>query len=203
MIKNIKKDIEKYSIEFFHIYTDEKISPRHTTSVKYFKELQKSWSFPYELIVLIDNYNPKQHTLEKDDVMKYMNDQKIDLNFWAYEKDMISNAELLLGSLKSNKLLKGYRKYIEKTEKYPCSFLTAAWYLTRLGYIESNNLIKSLKQEVEYMPASRLFNILPEDYKIIEAKAKELIRSSHYSEAVDKIQNFYYSAENSRPEDLF
>ena len=24
MIKNIKKDIEKYSIEFFHIYTDEK-----------------------------------------------------------------------------------------------------------------------------------------------------------------------------------
>jgi hypothetical protein len=203
MIKNKKNDIGKYSIEFFHIYTDEKISARHTASVEYFKELQKSWSFPYEPIILIDNYNPKQHTLKKDDVIDYMKDQKIDLNFWAYEKDMIANAELLLSSLKSNKLLKGYRKYIGNTKKYPCSLLTAAWYLTRLGYIDSSNLIKSIKQEVEYKPASRLFNILPNEYKIIEAKAKELINNSYHSEAVDKIQNFYYSAENSRPEDLF
>ncbi len=194
---------DKYGIEFFHIYTDEEINDRHITSIQYLKTLMKSWSFPFELIVLIDNYNPINHIIDKDEVFSYIKDQDINLSYWAYEKDMIKNAELLLASITNNRLLKGYRNYIAKNNKYPCSLLTATWYLTRLGYIEPGNAIKSISEDKVFQSSSRLFNILPEDYKIIEAKAKTLISNSSHAEAVDKIQNFYYLSDGSRVEDLF
>ncbi len=198
-----KNKNNKYSIEFFHIYSDEDISKRHINSLNHLKTLMQSWSFPFELIILIDNYNPTKHTLNVDKVFEYIKKQEINVNFWAYEKDMITNADLLLQSINDNKLVKGYKNYITKNNKYPCSLLTAAWYLTRLGYIDSNFVIKSLNKHVNFEPSSRLFNILPDDYRVIEGKAKDIIGKSVFFEAKDKIQNFYYSADNSRPEDLF
>jgi hypothetical protein len=203
MAEKLKPKTQKYSIEFFHIYTDEKISKRHTNSLEHLKALMESWSFPYELIILIDNYNPIKDILDINKVFSFIENQNVRLSFWAYEKDMINNAEKLLESLSNNKLLKSYRSYIKKNNKYPCSLLTAAWYLTRLGCIESNSIIQPISGNKIFEPSSRLFNILPDDYKIIESKAKILISNSAHAEAVDKIQNFYYSAVDSRPEDLF
>ena len=125
---------KKYSVEFFHIYTDEKINLRHIESINQLKKSEKDWGFSYELIVLIDNYNPEKHTLKEDEVLNFLTDQKINLDFWAFEKDLIKNAEILLDCINNNRILKNYRKYIERNNKYPCSLLTSAWYLTRLGY---------------------------------------------------------------------
>jgi hypothetical protein len=199
----MKKNKNKYSIEFFHIYTDEKISKRHTISINHLKTLLQSWSFPFELIILIDNYNPTKHIINPDLVLNYIQKNGLNVNFWAYEKDMIGNANKLLESINDKKLLKGYKNYIEKNKKYPCSLLTAAWYLTRLGYFDSSEIINSVNKNLVFEPSERLFNILPDDYRVIEGKAKDIIHKSTFFEAKDKIQNFYYSAENLRPEDLF
>jgi hypothetical protein len=194
---------KKYSVEFFHIYTDEKINQRHIESINQLKKSEKDWGFSYELIVLIDNYNPEKHTLKEDEVLNFLTDQKINLDFWAFEKDLIKNAEVLLDCINNNRILKNYRKYIERNNKYPCSLLTSAWYLTRLGYFKSDGLIKSLKKGKVFKPASGLINILPEDFKSIEKKVKQLILSSKFSEAADKIENLYYSTSESRAETLF
>lgn len=200
---NIKKDLE-YSVEFFHIYTDEIINGRHTMGLEYLKAIEATWSLNYKRIILVDNYNPDYHTLSAEDVLKYLEKQKMLPDYWAYEKDLVNNAQLFLESVSNRKLRNSYLRYVEKTNKYPCSLLTAAWYLTRLGYLEAGDIIKSTNSvNPDYKVVDRLFNLLPQDYKNIEERAKELILKSEYSEAADKIQDLFYPADSGRASDLF
>ena len=68
----------------------------------------------------------------------------------------------------------------ERKKKYPCSLFIASWYLLRIGKIESPMFPKELVAE-------KLINILPESFKPFEEKALEIIRSTKYSDLIDKI----------------
>lgn len=192
-----------YSVEYFHIYTDESIAASHKASLNYLKEALKAWEINHELIVLIDNYNPENHILSVDDVFKYLESEGVPPDFFAFEADMVEAAENLVNSLSSKKLKKNYLRYIESKQKYPCSLLTACWYLTRLGkYSSGSEKIKSTNGK-RYQKADRLINILPLDYKEVEARAREIILHSNWPEAADMIQNLYYPAGSHRKIDLF
>lgn len=192
---------QRYSVEFFHIYTDEEIGSVHEASVHYLKEAQKAWKFNNGLIVLIDNYNPTKHTLREEDVFHYLNEQGVSPVFWAYEADLIDNAKQLLESITSPKLQRSYSNYVEKNKKYPCSLLTATWYLTRLGVLPTQ-VIKARNGQ-EYVPADRLINILPQDYEKIEVKALELIQKSEYSQQVHHIQDLFFPMSSGRQDLLW
>jgi len=191
----------RYNIEYFHIYTDETIEARHKEGLDSLKAIQQSWSFKYDKIVLIDNYNPVEHTTTANDVLAYLKQEDMLPDFWAYEGDMIENAKIFLDSIDDSKLKRSYIRYIENKGKYPCSLLTATWYLTRLGRFDTT-VIKSTDDK-QYTPAKRLFNLLPEDYKPVEDRASELILNSSYAADADKIQDLFYPVTAGRSLDLF
>lgn len=191
----------RYNIEYFHIYTDEVIEDRHKEGLDSLKAIQQSWSFEFDKIVLIDNYNPTTHITSADDVLAYLSGAGMLPDYWAYEGDMIENAQKFLDSIPDSKLKRSYLRYIENKGKYPCSLLTATWYLTRLGKFDTS-VIKATGP-VQYAPAKRLFNLLPEDYKPVEDRAFELILHSPYAAEADKIQDLFYPVTAGRSLDLF
>lgn len=205
VVKEIAQEIPpqpRYGVEFFHIYTDEIIDVRHKEGLESLRQVQESWSFEFDKIVLIDDYNPTTHTTTADDVLQYLESESMLPQFWAYESDMIDNAEALLLSIPDCKLKRSYQKYIEKNKKYPCSLLTTTWYLTRLGHFDYS-VIRSTSPTQEYVPPHRLFNFLPEDYKPIEDRAIELIQESPYHLSADNIQDLFYPISAGRALELF
>ncbi len=192
-----------YSVEFFHIYTDETISPVHTRSLEYLKETQDIWQVDASTIIMIDNYNPKVHTITPDEIFTFLEGEGAKPDYWAFEGDLTGNAEKLLESLTNARLQRNYRQYVLNHNKYPCSLLTATWYLTRLGVFETNGIIKKCAANEEYKPAQYLINILPEVYKPIEDRAHELISASKYAPSSNYIQALFYPSETNRTLDLF
>lgn len=190
-----------YGVEFFHIYTDETIGDVHKGSLNYLKEAQKAWSFKISPIILIDNYNPSVHSLKPEEVFAYLSAEGFDVYFWAYEADMVENAKKLLDSITKPKLRREYESYIHSKGKLPCSLLTASWYLTRLGHLDTSR-IQSRNGEF-YTPVSRLVNILPSEYKEVEKRARDIILNSTFSAAADCIQDLFYPAGSHRKVDLF
>jgi hypothetical protein len=190
-----------YGIEFFHIYTDEKIGAEHTASLEYFKHASSAWNFDYETIILIDDYNPITSIIEPDEVLSYLNSAGFMPSFWSLEGEMIDNAKLLLESITKPRLKKQYLSYINKNKKYPCSLLTATWYLTRLGHFDYT-AIKSVNG-TKFMPSDRLVNILPSTYKNIEERAFIIIKNSPYSESAHVIQDLFFPVNTHRIIDLF
>ena len=198
-----KQKKAQYSIEFFHIYTDEKIGDVHTASLDYLKGLQKSWGdLSSSLIVLIDDYNPTKHTLSKKDVIDYLTQESMIPHFWAMESAMVPSANILLEEITDKKLQNSYRSYIAKNKKYPCSLLTAAWYLTRLGQLDDNGVINGLSEDI-YIPADRLINILPSSCKQVEKRTRKLILKSKYADLADNIQDLFYPTYEHGKADLF
>lgn len=192
----------KYSIEFFHIYTDEQIGPEHNASIEYLREASTAWKVDHNLIVMIDNYNPTTHILSADMVFEHLQNNGVMPSFWAFEGDMPQNAKTLLESLPNNKLRRSYEKYIDKNGKYPCSLLTASWYLTRLGVFDTEP-IRSTEQGRSYEAADRLINILPLGYKEVELRAKKIIAASPFANQAHNIQDLFYEADTLRKIELF
>jgi hypothetical protein len=153
--------------------------------------------------VLVDDYNPTEHKISAEQVLGYLRAEGMLPQYWAYEKDLLGNAQLLLDSLTSSKLKNNYVKYIAKHEKYPCSLLTASWYLTRLGQLDPAGIIHSVDENPVYKPAQRLLNLLPEDYRPIEERARKLILSSKFAAHADKIQDLFYPLDSERARNLF
>ena len=193
---------DRYNVEFFHIYTDEKIEDRHIQSIQHLKDLEEAWSFDHDRVIMIDDYNPKTHTLDRDDVLNFLTEQGVTPDFWVFESDMVGNAQYLLDMITNNKLRKSYRQYIEKNNKYPCSLLTASWYLTRLGRLNPS-VLRATNAAQDFVPATRLFNLLPADYKSVEDRARRLILNSPYAADSDKIQHLFYAADAGRMVKLF
>jgi len=196
-------DKTSYSVEFFHIYTDETISPVHTRSLEYLKETRDIWTVDARTIVLIDNYNPKTHVITPDEVFAYLEGEDAKPDYWAFEADLVENAKRLLDSLNDGHLERNYRRYIENHGKYPCSLLTATWYLTRLGAFDPKGVIKKSGATEDFKPAQYLINILPEAYKPIEDRAHELISASIFAKHSNYIQALFYPTETNRVLDLF
>jgi hypothetical protein len=120
----------------------------------------------------------------------------------AYEADLIDNAKELLKAIENPKLKRNYQSYIAHTKKFPCSLLTATWYITRLGMLDHVKTIKSV-DDTAFVPSSRLINILPEDYASVEKRAKQIILKSSFKKEADKIQDIFYPTHSEPKFDLF
>jgi hypothetical protein len=195
---------ERYSIEFFHIYSDETISQRQTKSIDYLEVAQKLCDSDYNLIVLIDDYNPSKHTLSLNTVLEYLAARNVTPHFFAYEKDLVANAQVLLEAITDKKLSKEYTHYVAKHQKYPCSLLTAAWYLTRLGVLQHEGVIRPVPGSfMPFQASTQLFNILPEAYTSIEQKAQKIIENSSFADEASQIHNMFYISQDEHASALF
>ncbi len=193
-----------HSVEFFHIYTDETINGRHVKGLEYLKKFASTWEFNYNRIILIDDYNPTEQKTSLEEILNFLDKKGLFPDYWAYESAMVENVQQLLDSLTNDKLKRSYVNYIDKHKKYPCSLLTAVWYLTRLGYFKSEGIIFSTHNvSAKYQPSPYLLNLLPRDFRPTEERVFKLLRKSDYSSTVDLIQDMFYPVDSGKAKDLF
>ncbi|MBI2086798.1 MAG: hypothetical protein HYT69_01340 [Candidatus Zambryskibacteria bacterium] len=175
-----KKD---FSIEYAHIYTNDKIGEEHKLSLEILNEIKKEKNLTNRtssLVVMVDDYSFPDLTFDYQSFIQWLSEEGHAPDLILKESQLIPICDKVLTSIENESLQEEISSYIS-TKKYPCSLFIAAWYLARLGYI-STSLVP------QNFIAQRLINILPESFKSFEEKGLEIIRSTKYKEAVGQIE---------------
>lgn len=184
-----------YSIEFAHIYADDKFGREQEKSIEILKKiiikcLRKRTSF--SLCVLIDEYNPKKKTLSLDNFLLELDKHNIYPHFIGFESKLVSKKKFMLDHIKDKKLKKDYDKYIKKKNHIPCSFLVAIWYLYRLGIVSLNQEIYRCYKHSNHFHSKKLINILPVKYKAAEERAHKILGNTIFSGQLRNIETIFY-----------
>ena len=181
---NSKKDI---SIEYAHIYTNDKIGEEHRFSLEVLQN-----EYPIEsrdkrvlsLSVMIDDYSFPDPNFDEEKFFAWLAENGHRPDVMIRESELIPVCDEVLRRIQNKKLKDEIVDYINK-KKYPCSLFIASWYLVRLGYLGSPVFD-------EQFTAERLLNILPFSFKPFEEKAFEIIFATIFSDAAKKIKNKYF-----------
>jgi hypothetical protein len=175
------------SIEYAHIYTNNKINEEHQKSLEILGELQKNLKQKNQtsnLLVLVDDYSFPDPTFDYDEFSDWLDKDGFKPDLILRESQLIPACDQVLQLIKNQKLKQQNVDYI-KAKKYPCSLFVAAWYLLRLGHITHPIF------DTQYQ-ATKLVNILPESFKPFEDKAVELIKSTEFSDSVNNIDYKFF-----------
>jgi hypothetical protein len=176
-----RKDV---SIEYCHIYTNNKIEEEQNFSLEILGQLKKELARQVlSLVVLVDDYSFPDPTFDYNQFYNWLkqHDNGPDLVF--RESQLIPLCDQVIENLTDGKLKEQLVDYV-KAKKYPCSLFIAAWYLLRLGYLEYFGFDK-------VFCANRLINILPESFKPFEDKALEIISATKFAGAEKLIEYRY------------
>jgi hypothetical protein len=169
------------SIEYSHIYTNQKINEEHELSLKELKNAIKH-QVPHEavLMVMVDDYSFPDPTFSYDEFITWLDTQGYKPDFTIRESQLIPVCDEVLKLIPDDNKLKSQLVDYIKAKKYPCSLFIAAWYLLRLGYIEHPVFDARFA-------ANKLLNILPTSFEPFEQKGLEIIAATPFKEAVNVI----------------
>lgn len=176
------KDI---SIEYAHIYTNREIEDEHTISLEILQNLKREiGDATTSLLVMVDDYSFPDPTFNYSTFLEWLdqNGHKPDLQI--RESQLIPICDEVLKLMPDNKFNRSIVDYV-KTHKYPCSLFIAAWYLVRLGYLQTSIFPSELV-------AKKIINILPESFKPFEDEGLKIIRSTKFAKAADKIEYRFF-----------
>lgn len=178
MTKNI-------SIEYAHIYTNREIDDEHKTSLDILSNLKsKLDNATTSLVVMVDDYSFPDPTFNYDTFLTWLDENGHKPDLQIRESQLIPVCDEVLKLMPDNKFNRSIIDYV-KTHKYPCSLFISAWYLVRLGYLQSNIFPAELV-------ANKIINILPESFKPFEDEGLKIIRSTKFAEAADKIEYRFF-----------
>jgi hypothetical protein len=172
----------KVSIEYAHIYTNQHIADEHKLSVDVLNEVEadaKKQGKDVSLVVMVDDYSFPDPTFNYDSFAKWLESEGYGPNLLFRESQLIPVCDNVLSLMENHELKSQIVDYI-KAKKYPCSLFIAAWYLLRLGKIESALFPSQLVSD-------ELINILPESFKPFEDKGLEIIASTPFADTVSAI----------------
>ncbi|MFI5240615.1 MAG: hypothetical protein ACHQUB_02815 [Candidatus Saccharimonadia bacterium] len=168
------------SIEYAHIYTNQKINEEHELSLKMLNKAMSN--FPAHeavLAVLVDDYSFPDETFDYGEFTEWLGSKGYRPDVLLRESQLIPVCDEIIKVLNDSRLKTQLDDYIQ-TKRYPCSLFIAAWYLLRLDYIEHSIFDTGFA-------AKNLLNILPKSFKPFEEKAFEIIEATPYKEAVNFI----------------
>ncbi len=171
------------SIEYAHIYTNNKIEQEQELSMQILAELKKDLEAKKEsfsLIVLVDDYSFPDPSFDYELFSDWLATKGYKPDIIFRESQLIPLCDTVLNGLKNQKRRTQLSSYI-KRKKYPCSLFIAAWYLLRLGYFKHVSFNSSLV-------AKRLINILPESFKPFENEALDILKDSKFEGAEKLIE---------------
>jgi hypothetical protein len=192
----------KYSIEYAHIYTDEQFGAEHIGGVYELARILSTLKLKrtsYALTVLIDNYNPHQHTLNRQDFIARLDRLDARPDFLGLEASLVSHKDQLLDAIIKPKVRREYRNYLDRRPKLPCSFLVSIWYLMRLGALPiaaGSSIYTPVSDAAVSFTGQRLINILPDRFREVEDQALKLIRSTIYHDLADNIPAAFYAPDH-------
>ena len=173
----------KISIEYAHIYTNDHINEEHQLSVDVLKEVVENIEQEknqHSLVVMVDDYSFPDPNFNYDSFLEWLNTQGFAPNLLLRESQLIPICDDVLSLMPDGKLKGSIVDYIKAKNKYPCSLFIAAWYLLRLGGLESDIFPKILQ-------SNSLINILPESFKPFEEKGIKIIESAGFGHFVKNI----------------
>lgn len=188
--------MEDYSIEISHIYINETFSHEHEESIDKFHKYSKQVDGTMSSIVLVDNYNPSEDLLDLEDFVVKLEAKGAKPDFLGFEANMEPYKNKMLDAITDKRLHSSYARYINDKNKLPCSFMTAIWYLIRLGVFEPDPAEIRQLGDKPFVPAKYLINILPERFRAVEAKTLELIANSIYSDKAYNVDFIFYNAKS-------
>lgn len=177
---NQPKDL---SIEYAHIYTNNKIGEEHKLSLEILGQLYNGKE-KQSLVVMVDDYSFPDPSFNYDEFTAWLKEKGFAPDLMIRESQLIPSCDEVLKLIKDNKLKEQISEYV-RSKKYPCSLFVAAWYLLRLGYI-------SAPMFDQKFVAERLVNILPLSFKPFEDKALEIINSTGLLESDEQIEHKYF-----------
>lgn len=179
--------MKSVSIEYAHIYTNQKIDKEHTLSLEILGELRQQLdkkNQTYNLVIMVDDYSFPDPSFDYADFSSWLEGKGHKLDFIIRESQLIPACDDVLKNVLDAGLKEQITDYI-KTKKYPCSLFIATWYLLRLGYVQHPLFDTSFQAE-------KLVNILPTSFKPFEDKALEIIRSTPFRDAASKIEYKFF-----------
>lgn len=173
------------SIEYAHIYTNDKINEEHQFSVDTLKQLTQEYSFQkISLVVLVDDYSFPDPSFNYKTFSEWLAKQGFKPDLILKESELIPCCDDVIKLINNINLRDELLTYIIK-KKYPCSLFIATWYLLRLGHITSPIFDINLA-------ARKVVNILPLSFKSFEDKAKDIIAATSFNNALENIDNKYF-----------
>lgn len=177
----------KISIEYAHIYTNQHISEEHQLSVDVLSDViegNKARGAQSSLLVMVDDYSFPDPSFDYVSFEQWLGKQGFRPNLMFKESQLIPVCDEVLELMRDVKLKQQITDYI-KAKKYPCSLFIAAWYLMRLGKLESPLFPAELRSD-------KLINILPESFKPFEDKGLEIIAATKYADSVASIEYRFF-----------
>lgn len=174
------------SIEYAHIYTNNKISKEHQLSLDVLGQVfsEDASDLRRSLVVMVDDYSFPDPSFDYNAFSQWLADQGYAPDVMIRESQLIPACDDMLKLVTAQGLREQITDYI-RAKKYPCSLFVATWYLVRLGILISPVFDARFT-------AKRLVNILPLSFKPFEDKALEMIASTDHRHLVDHIEHRYF-----------
>lgn len=175
------------SIEYAHIYSNNKIGEEHKLSLDILGSLrdeEKAKGHSISLVVLVDDYSFPDPAFDYATFSAWLSENGFKPDLVLRESQLIPLCDETLKLVNDPKLKDQIGDYVRQ-KKYPCSLFVATWYLLRLGYLSSPIFNAELA-------AKNVINILPLSFKPFEEKALEIIAATKYVDAVKKIDWRYF-----------
>lgn len=186
--------MDEYSVEISHIYVNEAFSREHEESIHKFRKYAENITGTVSSVVLVDDYNPSEHLLDMEDFLRRLDRHQALPDYLGYEANMEPYKHRMLDAITDKRTRASYERYMQNKDKLPCSFMTAIWYLIRLGHFEPEQAQIQALNGRDFVPAKYLINILPERFRAVEAKTLELIANSIYSDSAYNVDFIFYNA---------
>lgn len=174
------------SIEYAHIYTNDKIGKEQKVSLEVLKNITDNANNSKQsvsLVILVDDYSFPDPTFDYESFSAWLGDNGFKPDIIFRESQLIPLCDEVLRHLQDTKLKEQLNDYI-KSKKYPCSLFIAAWYLLRLGFLEYPMFPKELQ-------AKELINILPESFKPFEDKGIEIMSKTNFGNPEKSVKYRY------------
>jgi len=179
--------MQDVSIEYAHIYTNNRINEEHEKSVQILSELKgdlDAGDQTFSLVVMVDDYSFPDPNFDYEEFSKWLGDKGFKPDLMIRESQLIPLCDEVISLIENGKLKAQITEYI-KSKKYPCSLFVATWYLLRLGHLSFDIFPDELK-------AKKLINILPKSFKPFEDKGLEIIESTKFADAKSNIEYKFF-----------
>lgn len=176
--------MKKVSIEYAHIYTNNRIDEEHALSLEILEQIAPPNTDDISLVVMVDDYSFPDPTFDYNEFLDWLEEKGYKPDVMLRESQLIPVCDDVLQLIEQESLKEQLVEYI-KAKKYPCSLFIAGWYLLRFGILESDSFPKEFTAE-------KLINILPSSFKSFEDKALEIIGATKHGNLVDRIEHKYF-----------
>jgi len=191
LLSKTKDRVVDYSIEYAHIYSDDKFGKEQVESIektkKIIKDLKKRKK-TFSVVVLIDDYHPDKNNFDKEKFINNLKKAGLAPDYIAFESKLVDYKDDILNLL-SYRNAKKLNKYLQKREKLSCSFLIAGWYLLRLGLLPfKNKTAENIAEEEKPIRAKEIINVLDKKYAQSEDNVRMIIRKSVFRDRIEKIK---------------